>query len=322
MSSKFPRPRDTATSSTSAHTQTTLADARVRWGLDAAPIATAPVPKTQPKATPHIVKALAKSIGTPLDFARALMAKRPPAEWEADLREISPVSAVHSYLIFAWKEPPLQPDLGRWCLYEAIPEAAIDIERRLLLSDAPYWELPTQAEREARSSLVSAFQWEMYRVHRVDVRPFWCLQGTAGGTPLHYDSIEKRYRRMVRQSDTPPYVGAFPYAPWDARVKRAVLRRDRLMKMGRDVDALKASGTHAAVASVREAREREFRREFWDYMTEKLGPRAEELGHFLKTGYTHHMRKQSKAEARAAEDARDVFIETGRIPDPIEYRDN
>ena len=291
-----------------------LAAAERRWGLRAAPVA------TKEKANPDTVAAIVQSAGTPLDVARALMAKAPPKEWERDLRELSPVSDAHSFLIFAWKEPLFSPEHGRWCLYEAIPDKAIATDRRMLLESTPYWDLGTKGERAERAALVSAFQWEMYRVHRWDVRPFWCVQGNEGGTPLHLTSIEQRFCRMVGKPDRPFAVGELPYAPWDDRVRRAVLRRDRLMKLGKSVDALKGSG--ASVQAQREAAEREFRAKMWDWMSDKLAPRADELRHFFKTGYTNHMRRQTRAEARAAEDAKDIFIETGRLPDPIQYDRN
>jgi hypothetical protein len=296
-------------------TRKALADAARRWGLRDAP----PSPQKPDAAA---VQSIRQAMGTPLGVARALIAKHPPREWTQALRELSPVSDAHSFLIFAWKEPLFDPDHGRWCLYEAIPEACIETARRYLLSGTPYWDLPTAAERAERSQLVSAFQWEMYQRHRWDVRPFWCLQGTEGGTPLHLTSLEQRFLRMQGKSDRPRAVGELPYAPWDDRVRRAVLRRDRLMALGRSVDALKATGTSEAVRIQREAAEREFRRVQWDWMSDRLAPRADELRHFLKTGYTSHMRRQSKAEARAAEDAKDVFIETGRLPDPVQYDRN
>jgi hypothetical protein len=263
------------------------------------------------------VNRIVQSMGTPLDVARGLMAKQPPAEWERDLREISPVSEVHSYLIWKWSEPLLQPDLGRWCIYEAIPNKAIDTERRHLLETSePY------VKRGAgdHDQMVSPYQWEMYRTQRIDVRPFWCVQGEAGGTPLHLSSIEKRFLRMVGQPDRPKAVGELAFAPWDARVRAAVLERDRLLSLGKDVDRLAKTGTVAAVAAQREAAEREFRRKFWDWMTEKLAPNADALGHLMKSGNATHMRRETREESRAAADAKDVFIETGVLPDPVQYR--
>lgn len=295
-----------------------LAMHRERWGLDAAPTFKA---KQQAKQkVQERIATIKQSFGTPLDVAKAQLARKVPAEWERDLREISPVSAHSSYLLFAWKAPPFAMDDGRWCLYEAIPDALITVERRMELAAAPYWELPKD-QRHGQATIVSAFQWLMYREHRVDVRPFWCLQGSEGGTPFHLSRLEQRYLRMMNKPSEPIPLGALPYAPWDARVKRQVMERDRLAKFGGSIEKLKASGTHAAVAADLDAQEKAYRRAFWDWFGEKLGPQTE-----LMTWIASHedadrvIRRQSREEAIAANEARDYFIEHGRVPDPWEFR--
>lgn len=295
-----------------------LEDSIERWGLSAVPTMAARKKAGLKPGQQRRVNRLLASLGTPGDFARALMAKEPPKEWVASLREISPVSETTSYLVFAWKEPPFQPERGRWCLYEAIPDALVTVERRLELSSAPFWTLP-KGSRHAQALIVSAFQWEMYRAHRVDVRPFWCLQGTEGGTALHHAAIEKRYLRMMRKPAEPLAVGDLPFAPWDGRSRAAVVGRDRLNRLGGSVDRMRASGTAAGMRAATEAAEKEYRRVFWDWMSEKLGPATELYAYILKHESPDRPR-QTHEEHIAANEAREVFIETGRVPDPAEYR--
>ena len=301
----------------------TLRRAREVWGLDAAPLA--PLPQ-RPKPLAHLkpgqrrrVAALMHKMGTPGDVARAMMAKPVPAEWARELRELSPVSSAASHLLFAWKQPPLEPDRGRWCLYEAIPDALISVERRLELESPPYWTLPKEA-RAGQARLVSAYQWLMYHDHRLDVRPFWCLQGTEGGTALAYTSLMRRYRILARQSPDPLAVGDLPYAPWDGRVRAAVAAEDRLRRMNGSLDRLRASGNAEAVRAAIEAEEREFRRVFWDTLGERLAFNVDLYTYILKHETPDRVR-QTEADAIAAAEARDYFIEFGRVPDPIEFRD-
>ncbi len=261
---------------------------------------------------------MVESLGTPGDYAKALMKKSPPKEWEASLREISPVTETASHLVFAWKGPPLDVKSGRWCLYEAIPDALISVERRMELETAPYWRLPP-SERHGQALVVSAYQWQMYRRYRLDVRPFWCLQGSEGGTPFHYDATEKRFLRMMGKPDTPPELGALPYTGWDSRVRDAVLARDRLAKLGGSVERMRGTATTAALLSARDEREKDYRRAFWDHFTARMGPTTELYAWILKHEPPDRKR-QTEAEHRAASDAREIFIETGRVPDPIEYR--
>jgi hypothetical protein len=263
------------------------------------------------------VQSILDTLGTPLDFERGLARKVVPREWQRDLRELSPVSSTTSYLIFAWKQHPMHPDRARWCLYEAIPDALILPGRRAELASAPYWTLPKH-ERAGQALIVSAYQWMMYHDHRLDVRPFWCLQGETGGTPLSYDALERKYRRLLQQPVDPLAVGDLPYAGWDRRVRDAVQARDRLLKLAphralRDVSA-------AELNSVREAREKAFRTVLWDTMAERLRPNAELLGRILRDeGHNGNRRAETREEADAASVARDYFIEFGRVPDPRQF---
>ena len=286
-----------------------LSRARRLFGLDAVP--TAARRREALRAKRSKTKAILDAVGTPGDVARALMAKPVPPEWERELREISPIRDGHSHLVFAWKEPPGEPDRARWCLYEAFPEPLVGTERLMHLQSAPYWTLPTKDERHAQAQIVSAYQWEMYRRYRVDVRPFWCLQGTEGGTPFHLDNIEVRYLRMMGLPDYPLPMGALPYAPWDNRAKQRVLERDRLYRLGQ----LAASTTAEKAAA-----EKVFRQRFFDWFSETMGPQSELFAWCSKHEDADRVyARQTREEAMAAADARDVFIETGRLPDPSDY---
>jgi hypothetical protein len=310
---------DTTDFNPPAPTPEELEESIARWGL-----VTAPTAASRTEANPlrpgqaRRVKKILAGLGTPGDYARGLMQREVPPEWYRDLREISPKTDASSYLVFAWKEPPLQPQRGRWCLYEAIPDPLISVERRMELSSAPFWKRP-KGERGAQAQQVSAYQWEMYRRDRVDVRPFWCLQGSEGGTPLHHSAIEKRYLRMMGKPSDPFAVGVLPFAPWDGRVRHQVLLRDRLSRLGGSVERMRGTGTSEAQIAANEAAEKEYRRVFWDWFTAKLGPATELYAYILKHESPDRPR-QTREEHIAANEAREIFIETGRMPDPIEYR--
>ena len=291
-----------------------LSEHRKRWGVDAVPTGARRIEKAVAKK--EKLKTIMDTIGTPADVVRGLMAKPLPPEWERDLREISPKSEAHSHLVFAWKEPPGEPERGRWCIYEATPEPLVRTERLMELQSPPYWSLPTKEERHTQAQQVSAYQWEMYRRYRVDVRPFWCLQGEEGGTPFHLTNIEQRYLRMMGLPDYPLPMGALPYAPWDNRVKAQLLERDRLYRLGGSIDRLKGE----AVIERQEA-EKTFRRRFFDWFSAKMQPQSELMAWISKHEDADRVyARQTREEAMAAADARDVFIETGRLPDPSQYK--
>jgi hypothetical protein len=69
------------------------------------------------------------------------------------------------------------------------------------------------------------------------------------------------------------------------------------------------------------AQEREYRRVFWDWFSEKLGPQTELLRYCVgHEDADRTMRQQTREEAIAANEAKDFFIEHGRVPDPWQYR--
>lgn len=280
--------------------------------------------RAERKARASVIRQVRAETGTPEHYARSLMAKPVPEDWERDLREISPVSDAISSLVFSWKKSPLDIEGkdARWCLYEAIPDALIDLERRIELQSAPFWDkrvYRTKGAMQAQATVVSAYQWVMYHDHRVDVRPFWCLQGKAGGTPLAFTRMEKRYLTLMGKPSEPDAVGAFPYAPWDARARRAVLERDRVVKLG--LASVKQSGDPVLMALAKQQAEKDFRRAFWDYTAENLRPNADLLEYILRhEGHNPSRRQQTKEESEAAHEAREIFIETGRVPSEYEFK--
>jgi hypothetical protein len=126
---------------------------------------------------------------------------------------------------------------------------------------------------------------------------------------------------MMGKPEWPAELGALPFAPWDNRAKHAVLQHDRLHKLGGSVAGLRAGNTGAALAAETEALEKEYRRRFWDHRMERLGPATELLAHLSsKEGFEDNHRRQTAAEAAAAANARDHFINTGIVPDAHVYR--
>jgi len=262
---------------------------------------------------------MAHSVGTPQDVVKALLALPIPAEWERQVAEMSPKSENLSHLRLFWREPLFQSDKRRLVLHECVPDALINDERRMFLQDKPYWELPRE-ERAGRAAIVSAFQWEMYRRERIWVTPFWCIQGNDGGTPMAYSEIERRWLRAMKQPDSPPSLGALPYAPWDNRVRQAVEKRDRLRKVGGKIADLKKRGSAEYLKAETEALEREYRKDFFKWFSDTMQEQADVWKWYIShTEVTHQIPQQSRAEWLASMDAEQQFIETGRVGDAVQY---
>jgi hypothetical protein len=333
MSARFksPRPKPPAdVTDTTTIDPLALQQARVRWGLDAAPTFATTIKEVEAEELSDAAKhrkrvsekkgkQIAAKAGTPIDVTRALLNIPMPAEWDRDLRAMSPITDTTSHLRLAWKEPLFTPDLRRLVVYECVPEALIGDERRMFLADTPYWELP-QDQRAGRASIVSAFQWEMYRVHRVDARPFWCVQGKDGGTPLSYSDIEKRWLRAMKQPDSPPHLGALPFAPWDNRVKEALVKRDRLAKLGSGIHTLKQRGSAAYLKAEAESLEKEYRKQFLTWFSDTMQEQADVWAWYIgHSEVTHRLPKQSRAEWLASMALEESFIEHGVVPNEVSF---
>lgn len=255
------------------------------------------------------------STTTPLDYTRGIQDRHPfPREWMAQLRAISPESLQHSYLIPGWLQGSEKAPVERWVLYEAIPDPLIPPDMRELLAGTPYWKMP-KGRQHGRRTMVSAYQYDMYRKHRVWVRPFWCLQGENGGTPARYSEMEEAILRGENQPTDPPAPGSLPFAPWDGRVEREIQKRDVLYKLGMSIDRLRKGADNEQLKAETAAAEKEFRKRFLGWFSNRLEAQAEFLTDYSrKSEAEFQLRPPTPDEAKAAEMHEEVFIETGMVP--------
>lgn len=188
-------------------------------------------------------------------------------------------------------------------------------EIRSYLAGTPWWDLPRE-HQPGRRQLVSAYQWEMYRTHRVWARPFWCLQGTSGGTPAVYGELERKLLRLHDQSPDPPVYGSLPYAPFDQRAEDAIRRRRDLYTLGRKIDRLNAQGVAEHLQAETQAAEQEFRKRFLAWLDDRLAAQVDFLDWYTRTTASDMtLPKASAAEERAAARHEEVFVTTGHVTD-------
>lgn len=147
-----------------------------------------------------------------------------PPEWEQRLREISPISDVVSWLALKW-----HPAIERWFVYEMVPDQFISPDWRSELEG----EHPHKLEEWAR--IVTPYQWEMYRKHRVHARPCWIIQGNHGGHKVQFDAADQELCRAEGLPTEPPAFGSLPYAPFDERVVQQLVRRNKLVQAKNDL---------------------------------------------------------------------------------------
>ena len=199
------------------------------------------------------------------------------------------------------------------------PVSLIPEGMRVLLGGTPYWMMPKRF-RAGRQMMVSAFQWEMYRVHQVWARPFWCMQGNDGGSPASYSELEEALLRAKGMDSETADPGTLPYAPFDQRSITAIRGRDRLWKQQQNLNRLRASGDNEAMKAESKAAEEAFRTEFWSWWSTQMQPQAEFWSWYsAKEEAQHVSRRQTMAEARAADAAEESYITTGIVPRPVSH---
>lgn len=249
-----------------------------------------------------------------------------PPEWTQRLREISPVSSVVSWLTLRWFPFRLEngEDGGRWLLYECVPMSSLPISQRLdmvdLLGGVPPRFMDTSTEERRRSKAVRMmfaddWQCDMYHQHDVWARQLWILQGDTGGHALQYEEAEQDLLRLYGLPTDPPAVGELPYAPFDERVVQQMQRRNRLIQVGNDLHELKRTATSEAVQSEWAADQKAYRAAYVQFLEEQQQPQVEFLKTFSKTTECRGIvPAMSRVEMNAADQAKDLYIDTGDVP--------
>lgn len=227
--------------------------------------------------------------------------REPDPSWVRALGEVSPPSAVHSWLRLVWYAPA-----QRWVLYEMTPRAYVD---PMLAADLD-GPRPSYDDFRQGAAIITPLQWDLWRETGCHARPFWVLQGTKGGHKVAYSKDEIALCRVAGLPQEPPAVGDLPYAPLDGRTLRQVVQHDRLKRAKNDLAAFKRGQT--SEARTREAAEaaKQFRAALVKWLADAV---EEPTEHFLRAaaqGDTTH--KPTDTDwVRRDEEATAAFIEHG-----------
>ena len=241
--------------------------------------------------------------------------KEPPPEWERRLREVSPVTDALSHLRFRWRDPQphfLNPDEGQWELYACTPKPMVHPSRAEQF--AVHWADLPKAKQAGRKAFVTTYQFHMWHHQGVDAKRFWVLQGEWGGTPAAYTQREKRVLDASNAISEEFPIGFFPACPFDERVVQAVLRRDRMLKYGNNLDELVKQNRPDRLKAEDDLAEKEFREKFLDEWYATIQPQAEFMKSYLRKSESEDtMRKATRQEADAVSQWKDHFVETGIV---------
>lgn len=136
-----------------------------------------------------------------------------------------PRSDCLSWLLIDWLPDDLGDEIGRFVVYQMVPESRVLPDTRMAL----YGPDPLTLPRLERRPGITHRKWQLWREHHAEARLFWILQGGGGGHRYRIlRPVERKMRRMAGlPPDTPP-PGALPFAPPDWRLFDNLLDLDQV----------------------------------------------------------------------------------------------
>lgn len=269
--------------------------------------------------------------------------REPPAEWEPQLREVSPLSDELGWLAHVWEAGDPWGPGQRWGLYEMVHLKHIlsdldddeqDPRIQELRGPHPRSEghmcsdkVPHQfqclcrrkmnAWRGGPCNLITLTQWKLF--HRYGGQylpvPFWVIQGDRGGHKWEFNEQERQLLRMSDLPDEPPRIGQLPYADFDQRVLRQIVRYNKLMAMDASIAEYKRT-MGDGYAQYKTEVARKMRADYLGYLAEQT---REEADMFIVAARKGAMDNQEKTDidyVRLGEHADQHFVETGEVLDP------
>ncbi len=248
-----------------------------------------------------------------------------PVEWERRLREISPITDKLSHLRFRAFTPEAHlqderssdgwatPDRIYWLLYSCTPMRMVRPDEHAKY--AKHWSELPKTEQQGRKATVSNYQHFMWHSAGVEVKPFWILQGSHGGTPAAYTRRETLLMEAEGMDAEPFPLGILPACPFDERAVKQVEARDRFYQAGKNLDALVRENRTDVQKAQDEAADKDHRRKLVQWMRDTTLPQAEFLKSYLRTKEADNtLRKATRYEADCTAMWADSFIEFGSVP--------
>jgi hypothetical protein len=252
-----------------------------------------------------------------------------PAEWLRRLRQISEVSDEVGWLYPHWEAGDPWVPGQRWVLYEMIHEKFVDdaiveelngphprSEGHMCADKVPHQfqclcRRKLNGWRDGPCMLVDLTQWQLYRkTGGYFAKRFWIIQGSTGGHKWEFNENE---RRMLRFADLPtdaPRLGSLPYAPFDERVVKQIMRHNKLVTMGISIEQHRER-MGAGYEQYKESVAREARRQYVEYLSEQLQDVNDLAISAARKGDLDGHRKTEVDWERVEEASTDHFIETG-----------
>jgi hypothetical protein len=225
--------------------------------------------------------------------------REPDPAWQVELDAITGVSDHLPRLVVVWEAGTPDEPVQRWVVWELMPKGWGHPEiLHSLQHDHP----------DDRKALADVRQFALWRQHQRLALPFFVVQGHNGGHRLVWSSEEGALMRLLGFDAEPPRPGTLPYAEPDGRTWARIREHNVLAKAQGDLRRAKQ-----LKADERALLEKQYRTQAVQMMCEDLDY---EVARDIARGLADvdvPVASAAHERALAWEDARDEYIETGRI---------
>lgn len=267
--------------------------------------------------------------------------REPHPDWIRALRDLSPVTDAHGYLLLVWEPGEPWNPWQRWMLYEGVrPELVFDLESpsgRAMMAelngphprseghmchdDVPEQFLCTCRDARGRirrtgtwrggpTDMITLRQYQLYRETGLWCNPFWVVQGDLGGHQFNYDGFQRRLMVQHGLEPDPPRIGSLPYAEPDGRVWRQIIRYNRLIAMDQTLSEYRQTmgeGYGAYKAEI----EKDMRRQFVSFLADQTREEADLFISGIRKGEAGDVPRTDTDWERVDELSSKDYIETG-----------
>jgi len=220
--------------------------------------------------------------------------KSVPPEWQRELAlATGERQEGYTWLHLYWWEGEPWQKIQRWSIWEMFPPSFLSSNPRHAAQFAPVLAaLEGPPPRDQRifaedgsflrsEATVTQDQWDLYQETGCFARPFWVIQGDRGGHKFQLSVPEAMLCRLHGLEGETPRPGDLPYAPWDSRVRDALLEQRRLYEAGRSGVPVGATREEAYCVS-RKDREQWFRTQLLAWLKPQVRQQVEENDSVLK----------------------------------------
>lgn len=242
-------------------------------------------------------------------------------QWQQQIDAILPSTEETSGLVLvwepghAWAVDGVWQVVERWFLYETFP---LWTQRPEIVEEL-HGEPPSRlnhynpiTQQIDQVTTITQRQWDLFRRTGQFGKPFWVIQGQAGGHQWAYSQTEQRLRKLAGLSADPPLPGDLPYAPFDQRVMTHLRFYRALRETQEDIRRSRAGRTLRRKGTTQEF-ERQWRETYVAWLESQI---TMELGRDLKRAADKLGADAPRVDTDFTtewEAAKYSFLETGRV---------